>query len=115
VFPTYVVVTVLAVAANGAFAVLDLARSPFVLDNMAKVNLAPEAVVPLGVLKGLGAAGLIIGFVVPVLGVAAAAGLSLFFVGAVLTHLRAREYSLHYPGLFLLLAVGSLTLRLATM
>jgi hypothetical protein len=115
VFTTYVAVTFLAVAANGAFAALDLARSPWVLDNMAKVNLDPQAVVPLGVLKGLGAAGLVVGFAVPLLGAAAAFGLSLFFLGAVLTHVRAREYSLHYPGLFLLLAAASLALRLATM
>jgi DoxX-like family len=45
----------------------------------------------------------------------AAAGLVLFFVGAVITHVHAGEYrSISYPGTFLLLAAGSLALRLAS-
>ena len=44
--------------------------------------------------------------------VAAAAGLALFFVGAVITHLGARDYSLGrgVPVMFLLLAVAALVL-----
>jgi DoxX-like protein len=53
---------------------------------------------------------------VPLIGTAAAAGLVLFFVGAVSVHLRAGDYS---PQLglavgFLLLAVASLALGLAS-
>jgi DoxX-like family len=49
----------------------------------------------------------------PLLG--AAAGLVLFLVGAVIAHAHAGEYrSISYPGTFLLLAVGSLALRLAS-
>jgi hypothetical protein len=52
---------------------------------------------------------------VPPLGVAAAVGLVLFFVGAIITHFRAhaaaRSYT--YPAAFLLLALGSLMERLA--
>jgi hypothetical protein len=67
-------------------------------------------------LKAAGALGLLVGLGVPLLGVVAAGGLVLFFVGAILTHLRAHWYSftLTLPAAFLLLAVGSLGLRLAS-
>jgi hypothetical protein len=68
------------------------------------------------VFKVAGAFGLVLGFAVPAIGVAAAVGLVLFFVAAILTHLRARDFS---PSLglatgFLLLAVVALVLGLAT-
>ena len=44
----------------------------------------------------------------------AAIGLTLFFVGAIVTHLRARDYSFGLAVVFLLLAVAALTLRLAS-
>jgi hypothetical protein len=57
-----------------------------------------------------------VGIGVPLLGVAASAGLVLFFVGAIITHIRAHAEALSYayPGTFLLLAVGSLVPRLAS-
>jgi hypothetical protein len=46
------------------------------------------------------------------IGTAAAVGVILFFVGAVITHLCARDYSLAPETLFLLLAVATLGLGL---
>ena len=48
------------------------------------------------------------------IGIAAAVGVILFFVGAVITHLRARDYSLAPATVFLLLAVTTLFLGLAS-
>ena len=48
------------------------------------------------------------------IGIAAAVGVILFFVGAVITHLRARDYSLARATVFLLLAVTTLFLGLAS-
>ncbi|MEJ7722494.1 MAG: hypothetical protein WKF58_19605 [Ilumatobacteraceae bacterium] len=45
---------------------------------------------------------------------AAAVGVILFFIGAIVTHVRARWYSFSFPGTYVLLAVASLWLRLAT-
>ncbi|PYK10075.1 MAG: hypothetical protein DME65_10740, partial [Verrucomicrobia bacterium] len=57
---------------------------------------------------------LVIGIAVPLIGVAAAIGLMLFFVGAIAVVMRARWYShLPWPTTYLLLAIGSLALRLA--
>jgi urea transporter len=51
---------------------------------------------------------------VPPIGVAAAIGLILFFIAAITTHLRARDYSFGLAGVFLLLAGAALVLRLAS-
>jgi hypothetical protein len=47
------------------------------------------------------------------IGIAAAVGLVLFFVGAIITHLHARDYSFGLAVAFLSLAVAALVLRLA--
>jgi hypothetical protein len=114
-FTTYVAITVLAAVANAAAAAFDFARSELVIDNMATLGIPRSWLFPLGALKAAGALGLLVGIGVPLLGVAAAAGLVLFFVGAVIIHVHAGVYrSIHYPATFLVLAVGSLALRLAS-
>jgi hypothetical protein len=66
----------------------------------------------LGALKLAGAAGIVLGPLgLRELGIAAAAGLVLFFVGAVATHLRAHVvYNIAFPGAYLCLAGASLAL-----
>ena len=63
-------------------------------------------------LKAAGALGLLIGIGVPLVGIAAATGLVVFFIGAIITHLRARDYSFGLAVVFLVLAVSALILRL---
>ena len=114
-FTLYVIVVGFAATANLSFAALDLSRSEFVLANMTKVGVPPSWLYPLGALKGAGGLGLIVGIWVPAIGAAAAIGLVLFFIGALITHFRAHADAVSnlYPGGFLLLAVGALSLRLA--
>ncbi|REE96336.1 DoxX family protein [Thermomonospora umbrina] len=102
------------IAANAAIVVADLARIPFVLANMAEVNVPRAALPALAALKAAGAAGLLLGLLgADALGVAAAAGLVLFYLGAVAAHVRARVfYNIAIPGAFLALAVASLVLML---
>jgi hypothetical protein len=107
----YVVVTVVAIIANALVAAADFVRAPFVLDNSASVRVPVSWLTPLGLLKAAGAAGLLLGLLgVPAIGTAAAAGLVLFFVGAVVTHLRAGDHSasLLFPASFLVLAAATL-------
>jgi hypothetical protein len=69
----------------------------------------------LGTLKAAGALGLLVGLIgVPLIGTAAAVGLILFFVGAIITHLRVRDYSIGPAAAFLLLAVAALVLGLVS-
>ena len=112
-FIAYVVVTLLAAAANIFSATLDFIRYKQVLINMAKAGVSESWITMLGILKAAGAPGLLIGISVPPMGTAAAVSLVLFFVGAIITHVRARDYSFGLAMAFLLLAVAALVLRLA--
>jgi len=113
-FTAYIIVTVVAAAANIYAAANDFIRPKWLLANMCKLGV-PESSLPLlGVLKAAGALGLLIGIAVPLIGVAAAAGLTLFFVGAVITHLRAHDQSLGngVPVMFLVVVLAALVLRI---
>ena|SRR5215218_2027310 len=68
----------------------------------------------LGTAKAAGAAGLLVGLFVPVIGVMAGIGLMLYFAGAVITVVRARWFShIPYPLLYMAPVVASLALRFA--
>jgi hypothetical protein len=111
-FVVYVIVTVLAAAANVYAATNDFTRPHWLLTNMTKLGV-PESRLPiLGALKAAGALGLLVGIGVPVIGTAAAAGLLLFFLAAIMTHLRAHDYSFEVAVVFLLLAGAALLLGL---
>jgi hypothetical protein len=63
-----------------------------------------------------GALGLVAGIWWPALGIAAAIGLVLYFVGAVVSHLRVGDAKGIGPAVFMLvLAAGALAVRLLTM
>ncbi|ORL16046.1 DoxX family protein [Prescottella equi] len=101
--------TIACIVANAFIAVADYVKAGFVLENSAEVNL-PASVLPcLATLKLAGAVGLVVGLtVIPWLGVAAAVGLILFFIGAVVAHIRSRVFhNIAFPGLYLVLAVAS--------
>ena len=113
-FTAYVGVTVLTAAVNTFAATVDFTRPEWLLGTMAKAGVPQSWLLLLGVLKAAGALGLLVGIAVPPLGVAASIGLVLFFTGAIITHLRARYWNIAAPVAFLLLAVGSLVLRVAS-
>ena len=63
-----------------------------------------------------GAAGLIAGIWFPRLGVAAAAGLAIYFAGAVVSHLRVGDIKAIGAALFMLgMAVAAVALRVVSM
>jgi len=117
-FTAYVVVTLVAIAAYTFSGVAALLHFAPILPGMVKAGV-PESwlTFPIGALKTAGAVGLLLGVLgVPLIGTAAAAGLVLFFVCALYTHMRAGDYSSQF-GLaigLLLLAVAALVLDLAT-
>lgn len=114
-FTAYVVVTLMAVAASAFVAVANFMRLEFVLVTAAKVGVPESWITMLGTLNAAAAIGLLLGLVgVPLIGEAAAIGLTMYFVGAVITHLRARDHSIGPAATFLLLAVTALVLGLAS-
>ena len=114
-FAAYVIVTAVTILANGGIAVADLLPARFVLANMDEVGVPRPWLPRLAVLKGAAVAGLLLGLLgLRPLGIAAAAGLVLFFAGALATHVRARVfYNIAVPGAFFALAVASVALAIA--
>jgi hypothetical protein len=108
----YLAVTLTTAVVTAGIAVADLIPAKFVLANSAEVGVPRSWLVPLGAAKLAGAVGLVVGLLgLRWLGIAAAVGLVLFFVGAVLTHLRAHVlYNIAFPGAYLCLSVASLAL-----
>ncbi len=96
-------------------ATLDFIRFKQILINMARVGVSESWITVLGALKAAGALGLLIGIGVPLIGIAAASGLILFFVAAIVTHLRAHDHSFGLAVVFLLLALAALVLRVASL
>lgn len=113
-FAVYIIVTILTAAANTYAAIVDFRRPRWVVDNIARWGGSDSWLFPLGALKAAGALGLLAGIVVPLIGMTAAIGLVLFFVSPIVVVVRAQWYShLAWPSTYLLLAIGSLALRLA--
>ena len=124
----YVIVGGLLVAYLSFSVGADVARYHRVLTAMANANVPESWLTTLATLKAAGALGLLVGIGVPLIGTTtagisttaaaigntAAVGVILFFVGAVITHLRARDYSLAPATVFLLLAMTTLVLGLTS-
>ncbi len=89
----YVVVTVLWAAWVGFSAGSVFFRAKWVVQPLADYGV-PRSWWPwLGAAKAAGAAGLLVGLFMPVIGVMAAIGLVLYFIGALATVMRPRVYS----------------------
>ncbi|MFD5148645.1 DoxX family protein [Streptomyces sp. NPDC058401] len=111
---TAVVVTVLTALWVGFSGVSLLRRAAFVIDPLVAYGVPRSWWTALAVLKLLGAMGLLVGLGVPVLGGAAAVGLILYFLGAIVTVLRARSYkTVAFPVLYLAPVVATATLAFA--
>lgn len=103
------VVTICCVLANAAEVAGKAVRAQFVLQNAAEVGLQPRWLPYLAVLEGAGVVGLVAGlFGLRAVGLAAAVGLVLFFVGAVAVHIRAGVlHNIAFPAAFLASAVAA--------
>jgi hypothetical protein len=111
----YLVVTLTTAVVTAGIAVADLIPAGFVLANSAEVGVPRSWLPALGALKLAGAIGLVVGLLgLPALGIAAGVGLVLFFVGAVVTHLRAHVlYNIAFPSAYLFLSAATLSLMVA--
>jgi uncharacterized membrane protein YphA (DoxX/SURF4 family) len=85
-----VVATLLGLVATVS-ALGKLRRMPQVVETMHAVGVKDSQMPVLAILEILGALGLLIGIWIPLLGVLAAAGLTLYFLGAVAAHLRVKQ------------------------
>jgi hypothetical protein len=102
--------TLVAIVLNAGIGLADLAKAEFVLATSQAVDVPPSWLPVLGTLKLAGAAGLTLGLAgIQPIGTAAAIGLVLFYLGAIIAHVRARKIATGVaPLLFLGLAVATL-------
>ncbi len=108
-----VVVALLVAFSGGA----KIGRKPDVVKTIHEVIGVPMKYFSLlALLEFAGAVGLVVGIWLPGLGVAAGIGLVIYFVGAVVSHLRVGDLKGIGPAVFMLvLAGGALALRFLTM
>jgi hypothetical protein len=111
-FIAYTVIAVLLAPALLASAYTKLTKNKRLVDGFTAIG------VPLGIFPFLasceiaGAAGLLVGLWYAPLGIAAAIGLMLYFIGAVGAHVRKRDFKgLPSPLVILIFAAAALALR----
>jgi hypothetical protein len=114
-FIAYTVVGVLLALGALGSATAQLTGHKVVIANLVHLGL-PLSIIPfLASCLIAGGLGLLVGIWYHPLGVAAAVGLVLYFVGALIAHLRKADFKgLPAPILFLLLAGGDLSLLVAS-
>jgi hypothetical protein len=112
-FATYVTVTVLAALLDGSAAVTYLIGHAFPKAQLDMKRLPHSWMPRLGAALAAGAVGLLGGFLVPALGTVAAIGLVLYFVGALVAHLRVGSRQLVGWAVFFTVNVGALVVQVA--
>ncbi|MEU3824073.1 DoxX family protein [Streptomyces sp. SID486] len=106
-----IVVTLLAALMAGFSGVVLLMRAQWIVRALDDYAVPRAWWTPLGLAKAAGAAGLVTGLFVPVIGVLAGCGLVLYFLGAAITVARARYHShIPFPLVYAAPVVGALVL-----
>ncbi|MFD8982673.1 DoxX family protein [Streptomyces sp. NPDC059564] len=112
-FIAYAVVAGLLALTLTASATFTLQRNEAVAASMRKVEVPDSWMPRLAALKAAGAVGLVAGLWMAPLGAAAAVGVTLYFIGAVVAHLRVKDFELAPAAVLTLVAAAALILRLA--
>ena len=114
-FVAAVAVSMLLAALLAMAAIRKLSHRPAVVQSYLRVGVPEERLNQLAVVLLAGAAGVLLGLWWAPLGVAAAAGVICYFLGAIGFHIRAGDARrLPAPFAFAVLAATALLLRLAT-
>lgn len=112
-FAAYVTVTILASVFNGIAAITYLIGHDYP-KAQADMKRIPRSWVPiLGMVLAAASLGLLAGFAVPLLGMIAATGLVLYFLGALVAHLRVGSRRLAGWAVFFATAVAVLAVTLS--
>lgn len=104
----YLTVTSLAAVMNGFAALMNFIGAQFVKEIADKVKVSQTWMIPFGILLAAGALGLVFGFAVPALGIAAAIGLIAYFICAIGAHVRVRDGNVGGAITFLVLSIAAL-------
>jgi hypothetical protein len=114
-FIAYIIVSAVLALMLGASAWGKLTRNDKIVTGMTSIGVELKWFPYFAALLLAGAVGLLVGIAFAPLGIAAAIGLILYFVGAVVVHLRAKDTAVLPPLMFLALAVAALLLRFASL
>ena len=113
-FTATVIVSVLLGLASIGSAVGKLTEQPRVVEMLTSIGVPADWLPRLALLELAGGAGLVIGLAVAPIGIAAATGLICYFVGAVITHVRAHDKAIGPPAMLAGLSLAALILRIAS-
>ena len=111
-FAVYLAATLLAATLTGCASVANFIGHDFPKSQADLMGVPYSWMIPLGALLGAGALGLLAGVVVPLLGILAAAGLVLYFLGALGAHLRVHDRHLGPWSLYFVASVAALVTSL---
>ncbi|HEX5533808.1 MAG TPA: DoxX family protein [Actinomycetales bacterium] len=109
----YVTCTCLAALACAYAVYLNLTQASLITDTAQRLDIPLSLTVPFAILLGSAAVGLLAGLAAPGIGTAAAAGLVAYFLIALAAHLRAHDFQLAWPLIYLSLAAAALATGLA--
>ncbi|WP_370666200.1 DoxX family protein [Streptomyces sp. IBSBF 2507] len=94
----------------------DITRDPKITEGLKAVGVKDSWFLPLGLIKIAGALGLLAGCFYRPFGIAAAIGVVLYFLGAVITHVRAGDKKgVGTPAVIMLVSVAPLVLGLTSL
>ncbi|WP_406367134.1 DoxX family protein [Streptomyces sp. NBC_01546] len=110
-FIAYAVVGGLLALVLTASATFTLQRNDQIVASMRKVQVPDSWLPRLATLKAAGAIGLVAGLWFTPLGIAAAIGVTLYFICAVISHLRVKDYELAPAAVLAVVAAAALILR----
>ncbi len=113
-FIAYVVVNILLAAGMAWCGFAEFTLFDGIPAQMAKAGVPVSWMPWLATVKVVAMVGVVVGFGVPVIGTAAAVGVALYFVGAIVRHVSAHDPNVGGAIFFLVLACAALTLRVAT-
>ncbi|GIH26326.1 hypothetical protein Aph01nite_46360 [Acrocarpospora phusangensis] len=92
-----------------------LRHAPSQVQTLTRVGVAQRLIPVLAALEIAGALGLLAGLFWAPIGIAAAAGVVAYFIGAVGSHLRVKDFNVTAPAVLLLAGGAILTLSIATL
>ena len=115
-FIVCVVVTAFLAFASFGSAMGKIQGVPQMAELLDSVGVSASAGRILGFIQLVGAAGIILGLFVAPIGVAAAGGLTLYYLGAMAAHARAKHpvKQVFFPFPLLVLSLAALVLRIVT-
>jgi hypothetical protein len=106
-----IVSVVLALAMLGS-GVMKLRRAPAIVSSMAAVNVGDTLMQRLGFIEVAATVGLLVGLFWAPIGIAAAAGATVYFIGAVVAHLRVGDKGFGAAAGLAVLAIAALVLQI---